>query len=111
MRLLADENVPRAVIAELRARGADVSAVGEIMAGATDAAVLAHALAQQRVLLTFDKDFGELAARTGGVVLGRLSAPPARLAVLVADALAADLPWTSSFVVIEPGRIRQRPLP
>jgi hypothetical protein len=71
----------------------------------------------QRVLLTFDKDFGELAWRSGlpagsGVVLVRLPLPgPAGAVNLIVDALIARDDWAGHLSVIEPGRIRMRALP
>jgi predicted nuclease of predicted toxin-antitoxin system len=77
MRILANENVPRAVVAALRDADHDVVWVRESMMGAADSAVLAQAQVEQRVVLTADLDFGELAFRYGlpatcGVILIRL---------------------------------------
>lgn len=75
---LANENVPGEVTAGVRQAGHDLAWISEISPGATDEAVLALALAEKRVLITFDKDFGELAFRRGlratpGVLLLRLA--------------------------------------
>ena len=80
MRLLVNENVTGTVIEELRQRGHDVFSVKESMRAAKDDVILAHAQAEQRILITYDKDFGELAFRgqlpsTSGVILFRLSGP------------------------------------
>lgn len=56
----ADENIPRVAIELLRKAGMDVRSASEEMAGASDAAVLAAARAEGALLLTFDRDFGEL---------------------------------------------------
>lgn len=64
MRLLANENVPGPVVVALRAAGHDVLWVKERMAGAKDRDVLARAQADARLVVTFDKDFGELAVRS-----------------------------------------------
>lgn len=79
MRVLADENVPEPAVAALRAHGYDVVWMHEVAAGTPDLEVLARAQREQRVLVTLDKDFGELAFRHGaaaqcGVVLVRLTA-------------------------------------
>jgi predicted nuclease of predicted toxin-antitoxin system len=63
--LLADENIPAATIAYLRAQRLDVLSVREITAGMADEAVLALAVAESRILLTFDRDYGELIFRHG----------------------------------------------
>ena len=73
---LANENVAGEIIEDLRAAGIDVAWMTELSPGDGDHVVLAKAYAEQRVLVTFDKDFGELAFRRGlsathGVILLR----------------------------------------
>ncbi len=65
LRILADENFPGPVIRALRQRGHDVASVKEIMQGSGDRALLDRAQTEQRLVVTFDKDFGELAFRFG----------------------------------------------
>jgi hypothetical protein len=116
MRFLADENFPRVAVEALRKAGHDVAWICEARPGATDEAVLAGARSEERVLLTFDKDFGELAMRKGvagscGIVLFRLPvAGPALLAARVVASLATRPDWTGSFSVIEVDRVRVRRL-
>lgn len=117
MRILANENFPGPVIRELRSEGHDVMSVKETMRGATDPEVLAQVQAEGRLVVTFDKDSGELAYRSGlpaesGVILFRLSGPSPE--VDNARALAAlhsGLEWTGNFSVVSDDRIRVRPLP
>ncbi len=61
MRFLANENFPGAAVAALKAAGHDVAWVRSVAPGLADPEVLAWAAREQRILLTFDKDFGELA--------------------------------------------------
>jgi predicted nuclease of predicted toxin-antitoxin system len=61
VRLLASENVPRAALHALRAAGIEIESVSESMPSAHDADVLAHAAANGQWLVTFDRDYGELA--------------------------------------------------
>jgi predicted nuclease of predicted toxin-antitoxin system len=61
MRFLANENFPGAAIEALRAAGNDVAWIRVDAPGSSDPEVLARAAREERVLLTFDKDFGELA--------------------------------------------------
>jgi hypothetical protein len=80
MRLLANENFPGEAVEALRARGHDVLWVRTDFPGSPDREVLARALAETRVLITFDKDFGELALRSKprvatGIVLYLLNHP------------------------------------
>ncbi len=60
MRFIADESCDFAVVRALRQAGHDVMAVAEMDAGAEDSLVIARALSDQRVVLTEDKDFGQL---------------------------------------------------
>jgi len=117
MRILADENFPGPVLRALREQGHDVESVKETMRGVTDREVLEHAQREKRLVVTFDKDFGELAFRfglpaTSGVILFRLSGdgPEADNARALA-ALARSLEWFGNFAVVTDDRIRIRPLP
>ena len=117
MRFLADENVPRSVISALRERGHDVLAVREVLQGADDQTLLRRAQGDARIVLTFDKDFGELAFRarlpaTCGVILFRLAG--ASLDEDLARTLAAVESrgdWTGFFAVVTDTLIRLRALP
>ncbi len=86
------------------------------MTGAEDRAVLARAVVEERVLLTFDKDFGELAFRSKlsgrcGVILVRIT-PQGRErdAIRITEILLSRKDWTGAFWVINEARIRRRPL-
>jgi predicted nuclease of predicted toxin-antitoxin system len=76
LRLLANENIAAGAVEQLRRLGHDVTCAAELAAGADDADLLTRALSERRVLVTKDKDFGELAVREGrphvGVILLRL---------------------------------------
>ena len=63
MDLLADESVDFPIIKWLRERGHDVVAIADSIAGASDLQVLQTAVNLRRVLLTFDRHFGELVFR------------------------------------------------
>ena len=80
IRLLADENVPLASVDWLRAGGFDVASISEDAAGAPDVDVLRMAREEERVLITFDRDFGELVYRHASPVppgIIYLRVPPA----------------------------------
>ena len=63
MILLADENIDQSVVAGLRAEGHQVFAVSDMEPGVTDDVVLALANERNALLVTEDKDFGELVFR------------------------------------------------
>jgi len=117
MRFLADENVSRLVVERLRSRGFDVVSVAETRSGATDKDVLETANAEGCILITEDRDFGELVIRqrlgVRGVILlelDRLSNGAEADVVLEVVSLHSDR-LLGNLVVIEPRRIRVRPVP
>src|SRR5664280_2573276 len=65
MRFLANENIPAVAVAALQAAGHDVVWVAVASPDSDDRQVLSQAAVEQRLILTFDKDFGELAFRSG----------------------------------------------
>ncbi|GET37603.1 DUF5615 family PIN-like protein [Microseira wollei] len=116
MRFLANENFPGDAVEALRQAGHDVSWIRTDAPGISDAQVLQPAQAEERILLTFDKDFGELAFRvqlpaTIGIILFRIKAPcGAAVAQKVLVAISSCDDWAGNFSVIEDDRIRMRAL-
>jgi predicted nuclease of predicted toxin-antitoxin system len=117
MRLLANKNFPFDAIAALRESGHDVAWIRDDTRGSSDEQVLHRAQQEGRILVTFDKDFGELAFRsklpaTSGVILFRISAPSSQYVAQVAvQAVASRSDWANHFSVIEDTRIRMTQLP
>lgn len=115
MRILADENFPAPSIRTLRTEGHDVLAVADVMPGATDLEILARATIENRVLVTFDRDFGELAIRLGvaapaGVVLLRISpGNPTEPGILLRELFAhPSLVLHARLTTLTRGHYRQR---
>jgi len=117
MRFLANENIPAGAVEALRARGHDVRWVRREMPGASDRDVPALADTEHRTLLTFDKDFGELAFRYGltascGVILLRWSAGGSQaMTVRITATVESRADWAGLFAVAEPDRLRLVRLP
>jgi predicted nuclease of predicted toxin-antitoxin system len=117
VKFFADENFPRAAVVAFREAGLDVSWIGETHPGASDENVLVECISTRRTLLTFDKDFGELAYRRGlpsdcGIILFRhMSKTPQDLAVFALGVVRSQASWTGYFSVVTRRRIRMRPLP
>ncbi len=115
MNLLADEGVDFPVVQRLRNDGHEVLYVAEMDPGISDEKVLAAANEKNALLLTGDKDFGELVYRLGristGVVLVRLAGlSPAKKAELVSSTvLNHGGQLVHTFTVITPGMVRLRP--
>jgi predicted nuclease of predicted toxin-antitoxin system len=114
MRFLANENFPGSAVTALEAAGHDVVWIRTAAPGIRDPEVLAWGAREERILLTFDKDFGELARaaklpESCGIVLVRIPMRNAGDAGRqVAAAIMARADWQGHFSVIEPGRIRMR---
>jgi predicted nuclease of predicted toxin-antitoxin system len=114
VRLLLDSSIWSPVAVELRRAGHDVECVSDWPADPGDRAILAHAYAHAQVLVTLDKDFGDLIVRD--------SQPHAGLLRLVTDSVhlqssmileaidrhSSDL-LDGAIVTVEEDRIRVRP--
>jgi predicted nuclease of predicted toxin-antitoxin system len=117
MLLLANENFPRVAVEALRNAGHNVLWARTEMPGTRDDEILRRAQTEQRIVLTFDKDFGELAFHfglpaTSGVILFRLAnSSPEMTANRAVAELASRNDWAGCFTVIEDHRLRMRPLP
>lgn len=112
MRFLADESCDGCMVRALQEAGHDVVAVAEAHQGTDDTRVIELAVDAERILITEDKDFGQLVHAAGhghgGVILLRYPFQVRHriAAELVALAGRRGQALWHAFVVIEPGRIR-----
>jgi predicted nuclease of predicted toxin-antitoxin system len=114
MNLVADEGVDGHIVAQLRQDGHDVLYIAEMEPSISDDMVLSRANAEGALLLTEDKDFGELVFRQDlvhtGVVLIRLAGLSSQRKAAMVSAVfhdhAAEL--SDAFSVISPGMVRIR---
>ncbi len=116
-RLLANENFPAPSVRHLRERGYDVAAVAEESESSRDRTVLALGVVEERWILTFDRDYGELIFARG------LAAPPAVFLFrmrsyrpdtpgrVLADLLDSAVEFAGHFVLVDDAGFRKRPLP
>jgi predicted nuclease of predicted toxin-antitoxin system len=115
MIFLADEGVDFPVVQRLRGDGHEVLYVAEMDPGISDEKVLVTANEKKALLLTADKDFGELVYRlrriSSGVLLMRLAGlSPARKAELVSSVVQDHAEkLLNTFTVVTPGMVRVRP--
>ncbi|MBI5296999.1 MAG: DUF5615 family PIN-like protein [Chloroflexi bacterium] len=116
MRLLANENFPLDAVQALRTNGHDVAWIREDARGSADDKVLIRAQEEKRILITFDKDFGELAFRSKlpadcGIILFRITPVSSTyIAQVAVQALASRKDWAGHFSVVEDQRIRMTSL-
>lgn len=114
MNLVADENIDRAIVERLRRDGHQVAYIAELSPSVSDEDVLQQAAASVAVLVTEDKDFGELVYRRrqahAGVLLVRLEGlDNAAKAEVVSRAVRENEPELSgAFAVVLPNSVRLR---
>ena len=114
MKFLADENVDKLIVKRLRKDGHVVLYVLEMEPSISDDEVIKRANHESALLITGDKDFGELAFRQDrivhGVVLIRLAGLSAqRKAEVVALAVQEHTDELSqNFTAVTPGAVRIR---
>jgi predicted nuclease of predicted toxin-antitoxin system len=112
VRLVADENCDFSVVVDLRLAGYNVVSISELMAGADDETVIDFARSERRLLVTEDKDFGQLvfaaAKENSGVILIRYPASARSALTGAVLKLLSDNGKNlySRFAVLEPGRVR-----
>ena len=116
---LADMGVSQSVVAWLRDRGYDIVHLSDLgLQRLSDQEVFAKAVAEQRAILTFDLDFGEILAFSGeavvSVVVFRLNDPRSSRVIERLDHVLRDVTtvlMAGAIVVIEEDRHRIRRLP
>ncbi|MEW6357691.1 MAG: DUF5615 family PIN-like protein [Planctomycetota bacterium] len=112
MRFLADESCDFAVVRALRDAGHNILAICETKPRADDEEVIRLALDDQRIVLTEDKDFGQLIYAHGKMTLGVILLRfPASARPLLPDAVSEMINrqgenLKGAFVVVQPGRTR-----
>ncbi len=114
MKILADENLESEIVEALRVAGHTVSDIKELSPGAEDPDVLALANEASALLITNDKDFGELVYRerlfSNGVVLlrfGKIEIEE-RIEFLTDVLLEHEEELLGAFTVITPVGVRIR---
>jgi predicted nuclease of predicted toxin-antitoxin system len=115
MNFLADESVDRHIVETLRNSGHEVIYIADLDPSINDDAVFDRANEIKALLLTADKDFGEIVFRDGrisskGVILIRLAglSTDTKGAVVEAAIRKDGLKMNGAFNVITPGTVRIR---
>lgn len=113
-----DECLPGELVAALAAAGHDVVWVSDLQRGAIDDAILDHAATANRILVTEDNDFSALVFASKAKAIGVVRVDPKgfgggirAFVPEVVRALDQSAVLAGMFTVIEPGRVRSRPVP
>ena len=113
-KLLANENFPLPAVHLLREAGVDIQTVLDVMPAASDEDVLAYARREQRWIVTFDRDYGDLVFRKGMlpppaiIYLRQEAYSPEKPAELVKAILARPEKVQGCFVVVTQRNVRYR---
>ena len=116
MTFLADENIPLEVVRQLREKGISILTLTQIARGSKDKEVIERAAKDNCIILTFDKDFGELVFRyrikTYGIILLRITPRnPEYIADIIVKVLQDEnLTLKGNFCVISDTKVRLIPL-
>jgi predicted nuclease of predicted toxin-antitoxin system len=115
MKFLANENFPLESVKYLKAAGFDIKAIGTHFKGITDKQVIEFAEKEQRTIITFDKDYGELIFKYGnkpsqGVIYLRLEEyGPAEPGKIIENIVSIDKFETAKKLTVFDGTfLRQR---
>ncbi len=115
--LIIDANVAGSVVRWLRDQGCDVRfPVEEGLGRMRDEAVIELAIEDGRVVVTQDKDFGQLAIQAGmrppGIIFLRPGdVSPDVIVELLRPVLASDIDWSQPLIVVsQDGKLRLRTL-
>ena len=117
MQFVANENIPLSSVRQIRAAGHDVLSIAESASSITDAEVLGWAVQEAAIVLTFDRDYGELIYRhqmptPPGLVYFRFQPiMPDEPAIQLLELPASVETLEGMFTVVERAQVRQRPLP
>ncbi len=115
MKILADENVARPIVDRLRKEGHEVEYIFDTARGSVDIDILERANREGALLLTDDKDFGELVVyhrhRSSGVILMRLEGLPwaERAEIIISLIQKHGTNLLNAFTVVSKKTVRFRP--
>ncbi len=115
MKLLANENIPIASVRYLQNKGYNIRAIGVDNPSVKDNEVMTMAIAENRIILTFDRDYGELIFKhnhrpEAGVIYLRLNEYGSDEPGKIIDRLLSDSDFetTRKLTVVSEESIRQR---
>lgn len=113
--LLANENFPYKSIYYLKEKGYDVLSIGMDNPSILDSEIMAIAINEERMIMTFDRDYGELIFRHNyrpeqGVIYLRLdNYQPHEPGIIIEEIITnGEILLTRALTVIDKNGIRQR---
>lgn len=113
MRFIADENIPLKVIEKLKKEGIDIKSVAEISIGLKDEEIINISKKENAIVITFDKDFGEIIFRKSikphGIILLRIRPKSVEyiFKFLRWILIESKIKFDKKFIVIKEDKIRE----
>ena len=114
MKFLANENFPATSYKILKSQNLDIEHIGESNMGISEEEVMKTSIKEQRIIITFDSDYGELVFKYGykpvGVIFLRIKefSPDFPAQLLGKLVIEEKLEVEGRFTVIDENQIRQR---
>ncbi|HVZ98109.1 MAG TPA: DUF5615 family PIN-like protein [Chitinophagaceae bacterium] len=115
MKLLANENFPLKSVIYLKNKGHDIKAIGIDNPSVEDRVVINIAIAEERTILTFDRDYGELIFKhnykpeRGVIYLRLIEYAPDEPGKIVEDLISQkEITFARALTVADTTGIRQR---
>jgi predicted nuclease of predicted toxin-antitoxin system len=110
-RFIADENIPKETVELLKKKGVNITAVSDVSPGLSDEAILDLGNKDQRIVITFDRDFGQLIfkqkKKTEGLLLLRFNPEsPQQIAKRIQQTLATKIKIEGSVVIVKKDTLR-----
>ena len=114
-KFLADENIPAKTVQTLKQKGINITSILETSHGLEDTEVLNIANKQDRIIITFDTDFGNLICKqkhkTKGIILLRIKLKsPQQITETLEKLLTTKPPMENCFIVVREYSIRILPI-
>lgn len=111
MQFLADENIPRETVGLLKKQSVDIISVTNFALGLSDSKILDLANKEGRIVITFDKDFGQLVfkqkRKTKGLLLLRfVPKSPSQIAMRIQQVLAAKFKIENHVVTVKKDSVK-----
>lgn len=115
MKFLANENIPFSSITYLKSQGIDIKSIGVDNPSITDREVMEIAIKEDRIIITYDSDYGELIFKLGyspeaGVIYIRPQPKsPLETAEIISKLISNEnLSFGRSLTVVDSKNIRQK---
>jgi len=113
--LLADENIPKKALETLRQQGIDIISVADFSTGLSDQDIIKTAIRENRIIVTFDKGFGELIVKRRlkppDLILLRLTEiSPTEVSGRIKDLIERRIVLDGNIIVVQDDRVRVAPM-